>query len=153
MTKNQRIFDSAVMISSVMPSAKNSWSASADMLMKGMTAIDGLCGMATGEAGSEPGSSDATSSPAKTNAIDVHGSRDILDLMLSQILKLKANPWTDALTYDVGHVNATWFGQGLKPCRDIHAIAVDVITFDNYVTEIDANAKGDLLTGGKSRVA
>src|SRR5215469_9859302 len=41
-TKNQRTRDSAVMISSTMPSAKYSWSGSPLRLVKGNTAIDGL---------------------------------------------------------------------------------------------------------------
>ncbi len=46
MTKSWMSFDSAVMMSSEMPSAKYSCSASPLMLAKGSTAIDGLSGKA-----------------------------------------------------------------------------------------------------------
>jgi hypothetical protein len=44
MTKSQRMRESAVMISSTMPSAKYSCSGSPLILAKGSTAIDGLSG-------------------------------------------------------------------------------------------------------------
>src|ERR1700738_4077180 len=48
MTKSQRMRESAVMISSTMPSAKYSCSGSPLMLAKGSTAIDGLSGSGNG---------------------------------------------------------------------------------------------------------
>src|SRR5439155_11841712 len=50
MTKSQRIRESAVMISSTMPSAKYSCSGSPLILAKGSTAIDGLSGSGGGSA-------------------------------------------------------------------------------------------------------
>ena len=47
-TNSQRIRDSAVMISSTMPSAKYSCSGSPDMFWNGSTAIDGLSGNGSG---------------------------------------------------------------------------------------------------------
>ena len=47
-TKSQRMRDSAVMISSTMPSAKYSCSGSPLRLAKGKTAIDGLSGRGNG---------------------------------------------------------------------------------------------------------
>src|SRR3989442_3579802 len=47
-TKSQRMRESAVMISSTMPSAKYSCSGSQLMLAKGSTAIDGLSGSSSG---------------------------------------------------------------------------------------------------------
>ena len=44
MTKSSLIRDKAVMMSSVMPSAKNSWSRTLLMFVNGSTAIDGLSG-------------------------------------------------------------------------------------------------------------
>jgi hypothetical protein len=49
MTKNQRIFDRAVIRSSLMPSAKYSCSESPDMLSNGSTAIEGLSGKSSAE--------------------------------------------------------------------------------------------------------
>jgi hypothetical protein len=57
MTKNQRIRDSAVMISSTMPSAKYSCSGSPLMFWNGSTAIEGLSGngkAATGRGADAP---------------------------------------------------------------------------------------------------
>jgi len=54
MTNSQRMRDSAVMISSTMPSAKYSCSGSLLILAKGSTAIDGLSGSgSTGGAGAQ----------------------------------------------------------------------------------------------------
>jgi hypothetical protein len=53
MTKSQRMRESAVMISSTMPSAKYSCSGSPLILAKGSTAMDGLSG--SGNDGAEPG--------------------------------------------------------------------------------------------------
>jgi hypothetical protein len=47
MTKNHRTFDSAVMMSSLMPSAKYSCSVSPLMFWNGSTAIEGLSGSAS----------------------------------------------------------------------------------------------------------
>jgi hypothetical protein len=51
MTKSQRMRDSAVMISSTMPSTKYSCSGSPDMFWNGSTAIDGLSGRGSAAAG------------------------------------------------------------------------------------------------------
>ena len=48
MTKNQGWRDSPVMMSSVRPSAKYSWSGSPLMFWNGRTAIDGLSGSESG---------------------------------------------------------------------------------------------------------
>src|SRR5882757_9482773 len=56
-TKNQRSFDSAVMMSSLMPSEKYSCSESPLILLKGSTAMAGRSGNGTaGDDGSEPAS-------------------------------------------------------------------------------------------------
>src|SRR5262245_56653203 len=62
-TENQRALDSAVVISAVMPSAKDSCSGSALMAANGITAIDGLSG--SGSALADPEDPDADSRTAR----------------------------------------------------------------------------------------
>src|SRR4029077_7349353 len=107
MTKSQRMRDSAVMISSTMPSAKYSCSGSPLILAKGSTAIDGLSGGGSrgGPAAPPPRPRAASPGPPpppagpssppggggrvgvgafRSNPVDPHRPRDILDLLLAQ---------------------------------------------------------------------
>src|SRR5205809_2756363 len=85
MTNSHLMRESAVMISSTMPSAKYSCSGSPLILAKGITAIRRLVGE-----GQRGGSWRLGSGVA--NAIDPHWPGNVLDLLLAQILKDKAEP-------------------------------------------------------------
>src|SRR6516165_5603046 len=86
MTKSQQMRDSAVMISSTMPSAKYSCSGSPLILANGITAIDGLSGS---------GSTPTLPSPRwrgrgsegtfRANSVDAQWPDDILELLLADI--------------------------------------------------------------------
>src|SRR5262245_25092368 len=89
----------------------------------------------------------------QADAKHVHGFRDIFDLVFTKVLEVEPQSGADALTHNVGHVYATWFSQCFKSRRDVDATAIDVITFDHYVTKVDADAEGDLLVRGKRRIA
>jgi hypothetical protein len=43
------------------------------------------------------------------------------------------------------NTNPAWFGYALKPCGDVHAIAVNVVIIDDDVAEVHANPKFDPL--------
>src|SRR5437899_6218476 len=103
MTKSQRMRDSAVMISSTMPSAKYSCSGSPLILANGSTAIDGLSGSARAGGSAAPTRTEgALPSPARgrsrgrvregafrLHSVDAHRPGDVLDLLLAEILKDK----------------------------------------------------------------
>ena len=42
-----------------------------------------------------------------------------------------------------GNTNAAGFGKGFESCGDIHAVAVDVVAVNDYVTDVDPDAKQD----------
>ena len=44
------------------------------------------------------------------------------------------------------YVDAAGFGKSFEPCRYIHTIAVDVVTFDDDVAKIHLHAKRDPLS-------
>ncbi len=49
--------------------------------------------------------------------------------------------------------DAARLGQLLQPCRDIDAIAIAIVAFDNHVAEIDPDAQVDATILGKTRIA
>ncbi len=82
-TNSQRMRESAVMISSTMPSTKYSCSGSPLMFWNGNTAIDGLSG-----SGSARGRGRVCRAVASADdAIDPHRPRDVLEALLADILK------------------------------------------------------------------
>src|SRR5882672_9958776 len=101
MTKSQRMRESAVMISSTMPSAKYSCSGSPLILAKGSTAIDGLSGSGSARVSAAPTRAPrALPSPAgggggggggsfRSHPVDPYGAGNVLDLLLAEILENK----------------------------------------------------------------
>ncbi len=59
---------------------------------------------------------------------------DVLDVDVAAVSEANVNPVTDALVDDGRDAYPAGFGKCLKACRDVNAIAVDVIAFDNNVT-------------------
>src|ERR1700687_6006763 len=97
MTNSQRIWASAVMISSTMPSAKCSCSGSPLILAKGNTAIDGLSGSGSGDiTGKDVGgrrwrggasAGGVRGRRAGGEPIDPYRAGDVLDLLVPEILE------------------------------------------------------------------
>src|ERR1700686_138497 len=88
MTNSQRMRESAVMISSTMPSAKYSCSGAPLIFWNGSTAVDGLSGSASGEfAAALVVSSDRSGFSASRMRWTRIGRADILDLLLAHVLK------------------------------------------------------------------
>src|SRR5215831_4609051 len=131
MTKSQRMRLSAVMISSTIPSAKYSCSGSPLILAKGNTAMDGLSG--SGSAGG----AGVGALLAAANPVDAHSPRDIFDLLLAQILKGEIELVAHLIAHDAADADPTRRRQRLQTRRDIHSVAVNVLTLNNNVTEID----------------
>jgi hypothetical protein len=113
MTKSQRMRDSAVMISSTMPSAKYPCSGSPLMLAKGSTAIDGLSGSGNAGGSAAPTRAPcALPSPAMrgrvrvgafgSHAVDAHRPGDVLDLPLAQILEEEGQPVAHVVMNGIG---------------------------------------------------
>jgi hypothetical protein len=70
--------------------------------------------------------------------------RDILERLLALIFEGEIEAARRILLNARRNADATRFGQGLKPCRDIHPVAEDVAVLDHYVALVNADAKFDL---------
>ena len=142
MTKSQRKRDSAVMMSSMMPSAKYSCSGSPLMFWNGRTAIDGLSGSGRaashvdavgsgreprGRRGSAARCSSACCSPRSTKPTST----------------LPARPPGRGPTRRCRRGQRSAFQAG----GDIDAIAQDVVALDDNVAEIDADAECQPVLG------
>src|SRR5262249_17296538 len=84
---------------------------------------------------------------------DPHWPRDVLDLLLAQILKDKGQPVAHVIMDRVGHEHTAGVGQGFDPRGYIDAVAIEVVVLDNYVAEIDADAKFNAVVGRNTGIA
>src|SRR5437868_8512188 len=136
MTNSQRMRESAVMISSTMPSAKYSCSGSPLILAKGNTAIDGFSGRAragepssasrrwrsapspgplhsAGEGGPRRGS--VGMGEGRADPVDPHRPRDVFDLLLAEMLEGEGQPVAYMVIDRVGDEHPAGIGQGFDP--------------------------------------
>ena len=65
----------------------------------------------------------------------------LVDTVFACILESSFDLAHDLVVTNLTQRDAAWFGQTLKPGRDIDAIAVDISFVDNHVTRVDANAE------------
>ena len=107
-TNSHLIRDSAVMMSSTMPSTKYSCSGSPLIFWNGKTAIDGLSGSASAGV-ALAGAAAAVS----LHAIDAHRPGDVLDLLLAQILEGEVELVAHLVAHHAADADAARLGQGL----------------------------------------
>src|SRR5262249_1245493 len=131
MTNSQRMRESAVMISSTMPSAKYSGSGPPLKLAKGSTPIDGLAGVrgAGCRGGTDCG-----------DAVDAHRSSNVLDALLAHILERAIELVAHLIAHDPAEADATRLSKGFQSRRDVDPVAKDVLALGNHVTEVDPGA-------------
>ena len=144
MTKKRRKRERSVITSSVMPSANSSCLASPPMFGNGSTAIDGLSGSGKGALGEAA----RGGSRVDADAVGVHRSRDVLDLLLAHVLEGEAQLVAHLVAHHAADADAAGLGQGFQPRGDVDAIAEDVVAVDDDVAEIDADAELDALSAG-----
>ena len=72
---------------------------------------------------------------------DANRAVDILDADLAAVLEVNFDPVADALVDDRGDADAARFGERLQARRDVDAIAVNVVGFDDDIAEIDADTE------------
>ena len=76
---------------------------------------------------------------------------DVLDCMFAHVLETEAELVAHLVVYDARHQDAARIGQGFQPCRHIDAIAKDVITINNDIANVNADAELDMrLSAGTS---
>ena len=78
---------------------------------------------------------------------------DVLDLLLARIDELDAEILAHLIPDRRGNRNAARLRQRLQPCRDIDAIAQDVVALDDNVAEVDTDAEFDLLVRSDVEIA
>ena len=102
------------------------------MFWNGSTAIDGLSG--NGRAG-------RSSSTAVPTAINPHPARNILQVLLADILEPAIEPARRRLLHDRRNQDAAGLRQRLQPRRHVDAVAVDIVSAHHHVADIDADAQ------------
>src|SRR6202022_2455790 len=159
--KSQRMRESAVMISSTMPSTKYSCSGSPLMFWNGSTAIDGLSGSGMGGpppprppplalgtlsrmgGGGGPRRLSDGVGEGRANPVDPHRAGNVLDLLFAQILEDKGQPVAHLVMDRVGDEDAAGIGERFDPGGDVDAVAIKIVALDDHVAEIDADAQLD----------
>ena len=101
------------------------------MFWNGSTAIEGLSGN---------GSAGRSGSPTPTPE-RAHLPRDVLQLLLADVLEAAIQPARGRLLHDTGDQDAARLGQRFQPRGHVHAVAVDVLTGHDHVADVDADAQ------------
>jgi hypothetical protein len=87
------------------------------------------------------------------NTVNADRVRDVLDRLLAHVLETEGK----LIAYLVVHYSrdayAAWLGQRLETCRDVDAIAIDVVVIADDVADVDADAELDSPVRGHLRVA
>jgi len=82
-----------------------------------------------------------TAAPTSWDAVDAHRAGDVLDLLLAQILEEEGQPVAHLVVDRVGDKHPAGIGQGLDPRRDVDAVAIKIVSLDDHIAEIDADAQ------------
>src|ERR1700733_1205659 len=81
----------------------------------------------------------------EVHRIDFDGLRDVLEVPKPQLLAGKREFFEQVIMCLARNANSARFGYTLKPCGDVHAIAVNIVIIDDDVAEVYANPKFDPL--------
>jgi hypothetical protein len=73
------------------------------------------------------------------------GLRDVLEVAKPHFLAGERKFFEQVIACLARNANSARFGYTLKPCGDVHAIAVNIVTVDDDVAEVYANPKFDPL--------
>jgi hypothetical protein len=111
-------------------------------LANGSTAIDGLSG--SGSSGGV-GVNWCVGGTDIANAVDAHWPGNVLDLLLTQIFECDLDLVAHLIAHYPADTDPAGLPESFQTGRDIHSVAEDVLAFDNYIAEVDADAKLDPL--------
>ena len=70
---------------------------------------------------------------------------DVLELPLAQILEDQIQLVAHLIAHDFAYADPTGFGQAFEPCRDVDAIAINIVAVYDNVAEVDADAELDAM--------
>jgi hypothetical protein len=76
---------------------------------------------------------------AEPRRVDPHRSRDVLEWELAEVGEVDAEPTRDLVERRSGDRETARRRQSLDPRRDVHSIAADAISLDDYVAEVQAD--------------
>jgi hypothetical protein len=68
---------------------------------------------------------------------------DVFEVLLAQIGKLGSDLAADLIVGGSRDADAARFGNALKPCRNVDAVAKDVMGLDDHVADIDAHTESN----------
>src|SRR5688572_15239375 len=88
----------------------------------------------------------------RQDPVGTHRLSDIPEALLAQILEQEISLAAYLPIHIIGNAHSTRFTQGLEARCHIHAIAIDIIPFDNHVSQIYAYSEDDLLVLGESLI-
>lgn len=74
---------------------------------------------------------------------DLDRLRDVLDVLCAQVLEAHLDLGFNLVKDVARHADAARLGQPFQARRDVDPIAIDVITFDDDVTDVDTDTEGD----------
>ena len=71
---------------------------------------------------------------------DTDWTADVLDLLLAEILVGDLEPIADLIAHRRGNADAARFRYRFEPRGNVDAVAKDIVSLGNHVTEIEADA-------------
>src|ERR1700683_5400338 len=74
---------------------------------------------------------------------DANWAVDVLDADLAAVLEVNVDAVADTIIDDRGDTNASGLGERLEPRGNVDAVAVNVLTLDDDIAKVDADAKHD----------
>jgi len=77
----------------------------------------------------------------------------VLERLITQIGELNCDLAADVLVCRRGNANTAGFSDPLKPRSDVNAIPEDIVAFDQYVAEVDADPVQHTAIGGYSFIS
>src|SRR5207249_2260883 len=78
---------------------------------------------------------------------------DVLDLLLAEVRESQWKLVANLIARDLRDAQATRFTDRLKPRRDVHAVAENILTVDNDVANIDADAADEVRGQNRGKFA
>src|ERR1700693_884668 len=80
-------------------------------------------------------------------------SRDVLQVLLADVLEAAIQPARGRLLHDTGDQDAARLGQRFQPRGHVHAVAVDILTGHYHVADVDADAQLNGVVRLETRLA
>jgi hypothetical protein len=87
------------------------------------------------------------------NPEDADRPGDVLKLPLAKIFEGQIQLVAHLIVHHSAHTDPIGFGEGFEPCRNVDAIAENIVAVDNNVPEVDADAELDAMVRRHALIA